>query len=96
MKTRRKLNIPTFESKTDEARWFDSHRRELEDEMEMAIKQGRVTRRLPVREERPVAVTILLSRDDVDAARERAAEQGIQYQTYIRVLVHQALRQKGK
>jgi predicted DNA binding CopG/RHH family protein len=37
--------------------------------------------------------TIRLDRDDVELAKAQAADRGLKYQTYLKSLIHQALRE---
>jgi hypothetical protein len=90
----RELVAPRFKSKAEELAWYDQHWGELERQMETAIKDGTATKGLPIPNPRLVAVTIRISKEDLDAARKLAGEEGMQYQTYIRTLLHQALRRK--
>lgn len=100
-KTAKRLVIPTFPSEEQDAAWHEGHKRQLEAEMVRRIREGttltldqamaRAKARPPLR-----SVTIRLPLDDIDAARELAAEKGIGYQTYMRILLREALGRKTK
>jgi predicted DNA binding CopG/RHH family protein len=90
-----KLVAPKFKSRAEELAWYDQHWQDLEREMEKAIKTGTAIKGLPVPNPRLVPVTIRILEQDLSAARRLAAEKGMRYQTYIPVLLHQALRQKA-
>jgi predicted DNA binding CopG/RHH family protein len=100
---KRQMVIPRFASPSAEAEWFDKNRSKLEADM---------SRRLRTRATRTVAealaqsaakekarlrpVTIRMQPDDLDAARRLAARKGLPYQTYIKVLLREALRRETR
>ncbi|HTV57164.1 MAG TPA: hypothetical protein VMI06_19890 [Terriglobia bacterium] len=90
----KQLIAPTFKSKSEELAWYDQHWGELERQMETAIKAGTAIRGIPVADPALVPITIRISREDLNAARKLASEEGTRYQTYLRALLHQALRKK--
>jgi predicted DNA binding CopG/RHH family protein len=93
--TKRKLIIPKFASEAEDAKWHDRHRRELERALESRIREGstltlrQVASRLKLR-----PVTIRLPTEDIDTARGLAAQKGIRYQTYIKMLLREALQRE--
>jgi predicted DNA binding CopG/RHH family protein len=88
--------IPVFDSQVEESEWFDRHKKEVEDELVRAMDSGDVQVHRKVDPESHLhPVTIRLSADDLKAAREQASQQGVEYQTYIRMVLHKALRQKA-
>jgi len=89
------LIIPSFKSEDEEANWLDRHKRLLEAEMMRAVKEGRtLTRKQFLARVKSRPVTIRLATRDIDTARELAAEKGIGYQTYIKLLLHEALQKE--
>jgi len=94
---KRKLVIPKFASETEDARWHDRHRRELERALEQRIREGstltldQAAARVKLR-----PVTIRLPIEDIDAARGLAARKGIAYQTYVRMLLREALQRETR
>ena len=97
---KKRLVIPSFKSEADEARWWDSHRRTVEAELRRRLKQGttytldELMERLKKRESlKPV--TIRMRPDDIDTARHLAAQNGIGYQTYIKLLLRKALAREA-
>ncbi|MGD0695762.1 MAG: hypothetical protein ABSB82_12995 [Terriglobia bacterium] len=95
MAKRKELIIPTFKSEAEDARWHDRHKRQLEAEMIRAIKEGRtLTLKQFLARTKLRPVTIRLATQDVDTARQLAAEKGIGYQTYIKLLLREALQRE--
>jgi predicted DNA binding CopG/RHH family protein len=93
---KKKLIIPRFTSEAEDARWHDRHKRKLELAMERRMREGST---LTLREAGARAklrpVTIRLPTEDIDAARGLAALKGIRYQTYIKLLLREALRRES-
>jgi predicted DNA binding CopG/RHH family protein len=92
------LVAPKFRSKSDELAWYDQHWGKLEHDMEKSLKDGTAIKCASAPAANPllVPVTIRLSKDDLTVARRLAGEVGMRYQTYLRTLLHQALRQKAR
>jgi predicted DNA binding CopG/RHH family protein len=95
-----KRNIPKFKSENEEAEWWDKNREELDKDFLIAAKQGRLGRltrdRLHERIKKSTRViSIRLAKEDLQLAQEQAAAKGLPYQTYIKSLLHEALRKTG-
>jgi predicted DNA binding CopG/RHH family protein len=90
----KRLIIPSFSSEAEDAEWHQKHKREIETEFLRQVREGTTFRR-PQRNPALRPVTIRLSAQDLEFARKLAAEEGVGYQTYIRMLLHQALRRKA-
>ncbi|HEV2418926.1 MAG TPA: hypothetical protein VGX94_14110 [Terriglobia bacterium] len=93
----KRFAVPKFRSEAEEAKWWDSHATEAQEEISRQIKAGTA---IIVRKGQPnpselSQVCIRLSKSDVDAARRLAAEEGLGYQPYIRALLHKALRREA-
>lgn len=90
--------IPTFRSEADEAGWWYKNRARLDRDLVEAAKKGELKRlhqanlkaRLAASKAR--VVSIRLPENDIEMARQEAAQRGLPYQTYIKSLLHQALR----
>jgi predicted DNA binding CopG/RHH family protein len=99
---REKRIIPVFKTEAEEALWWDENRAELDEDLLKAAKDGRLKRldsttlqaRLAASRTRVVAIR--LPENDIELARRQAEEKGLPYQTYIKSLLHQALRQDKK
>lgn len=85
--------IPKFSSEIEEAAWWDTHRPVIEAEIRERLKKKKtVSLDNLLRGEKPSQpVTLRLSREDLETARGLAAERGLGYQTYIKMLLRNAL-----
>lgn len=91
--------IPTFKSESAEAEWWFKNRARLDKDFGEAAKNGKLMRldqqslktRLAASKSR--VVSIRLPEDDIELARQQATQKGLPYQTYIKSVLHQALRQ---
>ena len=88
-----KVRIPTFKSEKEEAEWWDAHPGEITKLFLQAKKEGRL-RRLPPARGTTKSVTIRLAVNDVEIAQELAGKRGLPYQTYMKMLLHQALEKE--
>jgi predicted DNA binding CopG/RHH family protein len=94
-----KRTIPAFRSETEEAEWWYKNRATLDKDFLDAAKKGTLKRldaaalkeRLAASKTR--VVSIRLPEGDIDLARHQANQKGLPYQTYIKSVLHQALRQ---
>jgi len=95
------LKVPKFATETEEAKWWYDNREKVSEEFQKAAKEGRlrrggVTRLLAERGIKPPeplpTTTIRLDPDDIAKARVQAAERGLRYQTYLKMIIHEALR----
>ena len=95
---------PRFKTETDEARWWAKSQNLIADRFEQAklageLGQGTVAK---VARERATpagaspTITIRLAPEDLTRARALAAEKGLRYQTYLKMLLHQALNSEEK
>ena len=92
---KRKLIVPKFSSETDDAKWHQNHRRTLESALERRIQEGStLTLQQAAARTRTRPVTLRLPAEDIDTARGIAAQKGIGYQTYIKMLLREALRRE--
>ena len=91
--------IPVFKSEAEEARWWDENRARLDKDLLGAAKKGQSKRldqrtlkaRLASSKARMVSIRLLEA--DIQLARRQAAQKGLPYQTYMKSLLHQSLRQ---
>ena len=96
---RKKLAIPAFESEAAEAVWWKKHRAAVEADLRAAMREGKTVSLQDVmaqarRKKQLLPVTIRLASEDIAAARQLADTKGIGYQTYIKVLLHEALQRE--
>ncbi len=89
--TKKRITIPKFRAEAEEAEWWDSHPDVATAIMKRAIKSGKVSRTVPLK-----TVTMRLPVPDLQAARDLAQHKGIPYQTYIKMLLHEALERERR
>lgn len=95
---KQKRLIPAFKSETEEADWWYKNRERLDKDLVDAAKKGNLKKldqdtlkaRLAASKSR--VVSIRLRENDIELARQQAARRGLPYQTYIKSVLHQALR----
>jgi hypothetical protein len=66
----------------------------LANEFERAAATGTLGRGTAARKGSTPTTTIRLDPEDIARARSQAAHHGLRYQTYLKMLIHQALHQK--
>ena len=88
------LRVPAFADETEEARWWETHQSRMARAMEAAVSAGEDVTAVQAPLARALAaknVTIRLSLADLERARTQAGRRGLRYQTYVKMLLHQAL-----
>ena len=90
------LKTPDFKSETEEAEWFDNNQDELLAQFEQAAKDGTLTRGTLARRGQIPTTTIRLDPADIELAKMQAEKKGLRYQTYLKMIIHQALVQEAK
>jgi predicted DNA binding CopG/RHH family protein len=97
-----KLKIPKFSSEAEEAQWWYDHRDELTEAFEDAAAQGELGSGSAARLASEgatggtPATTIRLAPEDISRARALASKSGLRYQTYLKMLLHEALEAEEK
>lgn len=97
------LKVPAFTTEAEEAKWWYDNRDKVSAQFEKAAKEGRLGRGgirrlfaekgIRFQEPQPIpTTTIRLDPDDIAKARVQAAERGLRYQTYLKMIIHEALR----
>jgi len=86
------LKNKTFASEAEEAVWWESNEDALLDEFKKATAEGRVGFGTLVKRPALSTTTIRLDPEDISKARVQAAERGLRYQTYLKMIIHEALR----
>jgi hypothetical protein len=97
------LKIPKFATEAEEAKWWFDNDDKIFEEFKKAAKEGRLgrggirrlfaERGIPFKEPKPTpTTTIRLDPEDIAKARVQAAERGLRYQTYLKMIIHEALR----
>jgi len=93
-----------FKTETEEASWWAKNQTLIADRFERAKAAGklgkgtvaRVARERTSQAGASPTITIRLAEDDLARARTLAAEKGLRYQTYLKMLLHQALNSEEK
>jgi hypothetical protein len=97
-----KLKLPSFSSETEEAQWWYDHREELTKAFVEAAARGELRTGSVAKFARQPATgitpttTIRLDPQDISRARALAARRGVRYQTYLKMLLHEALATEEK
>jgi len=86
------LKSKTFANEAEEAAWWESHEDELLDEFKKATAEGRVGIGTVAKRAALPSTTIRLDPEDIAKARVQASERGLRYQTYLKMIIHEALR----
>ena len=88
--------LPDFKSEAEEAKWWFDNQEELDKDFEQAAKEGRLGRGTAARIGSLPTTTIRLDPVDIELARQQAEKRGLKYQTYLKMLIHEALAQEAK
>jgi predicted DNA binding CopG/RHH family protein len=89
--------VPKFSSEAEEAAWWDANRSGVEAEIRRRMKQRKplTLSTLPQRSESSQPVTLRIRKEDLETARRLAARKGMGYQTYIKMLLREALAENA-
>lgn len=106
-----KKPLPKFSSEAEEARWYAENRDQLDDYFE-DVEEDEADERLSKLPPREVAIqqareaaakhaktqqlTVRFAVDDVESAKVLAEKKGLKYQTYIKMLLHEAIAREKK
>ena len=82
------LKNKSFVNEAEEAEWWEAHEDELALEFEKATAEGNLD---PESTTLPF-FSVDLDPEDIAKARVQAAERGLRYQTYLKMIIHEALR----
>ncbi len=88
--------LPNFASEAEEAKWWFEHRDELDQDFIHAAEEGRLGRGTVARRMGLPTTTIRLDPVDIQMARDQAEKRGLRYQTYLKMLLHEALLRESK
>lgn len=83
--------IPRFKTESEEAAWWDAHPEVATEIMKRAVRAGKARRAVPLK-----AVTMRLPVRDLETAQELAARKSLPYQTYLKMLLHEALEKERR
>jgi predicted DNA binding CopG/RHH family protein len=88
---KKQIAIPKFRTEGEEAEWWDRHPDVATEIMKRAIKSGKARRAVPLK-----TVTMRLPVPDIQTAQDLAQQKGLPYQTYIKMLLHEALEKERR
>jgi len=91
----KKLVVPKFANEREEANWWDAHMDVVASNLSEAMRNGtakqgtlqRLTREL--RESKNITIRMPIA--DLERARKLSEKKGLGYQTYMKMLLHEAL-----
>jgi predicted DNA binding CopG/RHH family protein len=88
------VTIPKFRTPDEEADWWESSegKRAATQMMKTAVATGNVRRRKVTLK----TVTMRLPENDLEVAKSLAERKGLPYQTYIKMLLHEALERERR
>jgi len=96
----KELTVPKFATEAEEADWWYANREAVEQNLIEAMKNGTAVRDIhkqAIAEARASKnVNIRLPVSDIERARKLSAKKGIGYQTYMKMLLHEALDKEEK
>lgn len=88
---------PTFPSEGEEAQWWPKQEDKIADAFEKAAAEGTLRRgTLASRVSAIPPTTIRLDPVDIARARKQAQQRGLKYQTYVKMLLHEALQRRER
>ena len=87
--TKNQIAISKFRTEAEEAEWWDNHPETATEIMKRALNSGEARRAVALK-----SVTMRLPEADIKAAQDLAQEKGLPYQTYIKMLLHEALKKE--
>ena len=87
------IKIPKFRTTDEEATWWESRegKRVATEIMKRGVAAGTARRNVPLK-----TISMRLPVADLQAAQELAATKGLPYQTYIKMLLHEALQKQRR
>jgi predicted DNA binding CopG/RHH family protein len=99
-----KRQPPHFATEAQEAKWWAKNQDFIADRFEQAKAEGKLGHGTVAKLARERAkqagpsptITIRLAEADLTRARSLAAERGLRYQTYLKMLLHRALNSEEK
>ena len=93
----KEIVVPKFSSEAAEAEWWNKHRSDIEDEIRRRMREKKplTLSNLAARSQPSQPVTLRIPKEDLETARRLAARKGVGYQTYIKMLLREALAENA-
>jgi predicted DNA binding CopG/RHH family protein len=88
--------LPDFQSEAEEAKWWFDHQNELDKDFAEAAANGTLGRGTAAARAGLPTTTIRIDPIDIQMARDQAEKRGLKYQTYLKMLIHEALTREAK
>lgn len=85
------LKDKTFANEEEEAAWWEANQEGLLEDFKKATADGRIRIGALAKRAALPSTTIRLDPADIAKAREQAAKRGLRYQTYLKMIIHEAL-----
>jgi predicted DNA binding CopG/RHH family protein len=87
------LKKKNFRNEAHEAQFWDQNQEALAGEFEKAAATGTLGSGTTARKGSTPTTTLRLDPEDIAKARAQAEHHGLRYQTYLKMIIHQALHQ---
>ncbi len=91
---------PRFSSEKEEAEWWDKNPDFILQELKRAKAEGRLGYGTAVKQaaarQAAKSTTIRMDEGDLTRAKKLAEQKGLRYQTYLKMLLHEALQEEEK
>jgi hypothetical protein len=91
----KKLVVPKFSSERAETKWWDAHKNTVESNLIEGMRKGTARQGTPSllrdRIKKSRNITIRMPLADLERARLLSEKKGLGYQTYMKMLLHEAL-----
>ena len=91
---------PYFKSEKEESEWWDKNSTFILEEFRRAQAEGRLGHGRAivkaVEKQAAKSITIRLDEGDLELAKRQAKQKGLRYQTYLKMLLHDALQKEEK
>lgn len=91
------FEAPDFKNEKEEADWWDNHQSDVlaafqEAAANKTLGQGTLAKKYA----KTPTTTIRLDQTDIELAKVQAEERGLKYQTYLKMIIHQALLKESR
>jgi predicted DNA binding CopG/RHH family protein len=95
-----KVILPKFSTEAEEAEWWDSHHKLVEDTLLEALENGEtqqgMARKLTQHPRDSDSLPVHIPADYIHRARKLAEKKGIGYDTYMQMLLKEALDRESR
>jgi predicted DNA binding CopG/RHH family protein len=95
MTTKEITRPPRFKNEKEEAEWWDNNPEFILQEFKRAAAEGRLghgtAKKQFAERQAAISTTIRLDPTDLSLAKQQAERKGLRYQTYLKMLIHEAL-----